>query len=105
VKLIDLDPTWIGYGGPEITRDGQLVLERHGIGVGCNCPCGTPDCWLAVYFKNPLDGRPPPDVIEKYPLWNRTGDTFETLTLRPSLQRRGGCDWHGFLTDGVFAKV
>lgn len=33
-------------------------------------------------------------------LWTRTGDTFETLTLSPSVDAsRSGC-WHGFVQGG-----
>lgn len=103
MKLVDLDPRWISSGGEGITRNGQPVPRRDGVGIGCDCPCGTEGCWLAVYFTNPLDGGPTLEGVAVS--WQRTGDTFETLTLRPSLQRRGGCDWHGFLTDGVFVKV
>lgn len=39
-------------------------------------------------MQNPLD------------YWERTGDTFDTLTLKPSIQRVGGCAWHGFITNG-----
>ena len=37
------------------------------------------------------------------PTWQRTGDTFETLTLHPSILRspqKGGCGWHGWVTNG-----
>ncbi len=35
--------------------------------------------------------------------WQRTGETFDTLTLTPSIHSRkekGGCGWHGFITNG-----
>jgi hypothetical protein len=39
-------------------------------------------------------------VIPPGCLWQRAGDTFETLTLSPSVDAsRAGC-WHGFLTAG-----
>jgi len=48
-----------------------------------------------VQFTVGLDGQPyDPDG------WHREGSTFETLTLRPSIQRVGGCGWHGFVTNG-----
>jgi hypothetical protein len=36
--------------------------------------------------------------------WHREGETFETLTLTPSIFRnpaRGGCGWHGWITRGA----
>jgi hypothetical protein len=53
-----------------------------------------------VPFANPIDGGP---QLERHG-WQRTGDTFETLTLTPSILRaraRGGCGWHGFITNGA----
>jgi hypothetical protein len=49
-----------------------------------------------VPFANPIG--PGPHVNEKG--WRRTGDTFDTLTLTPSILRIGGCGWHGFVTNG-----
>jgi len=98
-KLLDLNPRWVSSGGAGVTRDGIPVPERNGIGIMCDCPCGCAQD-LFVPFANPLDGHP-----SDYPSgWQREGNTFETLTLRPSILRspkRGGCGWHGFLTLGV----
>jgi len=88
--------------------------ERHGVGVSFLCPCAPcaakrtgskdTDFYLRVFvgLANPLDGGPAHDPREGAQ-WTRTGDTFETLTLRPSILRseeRHGCGWHGFVTDG-----
>lgn len=98
MKLTDLNPTFYSAGGEGITRaDGTPAPERRGVGLGFDCPCGNPDeehrCYIP--FANPLDGGP---AVERG--WQRTGDTFETLTLTPSIQRMDGCRWHGFITDG-----
>ena len=102
MKLVDLDPMFCGAGGPGVTRDAQPVPERSGVGLACMCPCGC-DRRMYVAFENPIDGG------EAYtsagePAWTRTGESYEALTLRPSIQRADpdGCSWHGFLTDGVF---
>lgn len=98
MKLTDLDPRFVGAGGEGVTRDGQPVPRREVVGLICRCPCGCPD-ELYVPFLNPLDGGPP--LEERYG-WQRTGHTFETLTLTPSIHRLGprSCGWHGFITDG-----
>ena len=104
VKLTDLEPHFIGAGGEGITRaDGSPAPERHGVGLMCNCPCGC-DRQLYVPFANPLDGGSPIDARQG---WQRTGDTFETLTLTPSILRKGPetCGWHGFVTDGEIRTV
>ncbi len=82
VKLVDLDPQWVGTGG---------------ISMNCPCGCGRP---LYVSFKNALDGSP---AYERG--WKREGTTFETLTLHPSIRRMDGCKWHGYITAGVAASV
>jgi hypothetical protein len=106
MRFIDLNPKWLGAGGPDIYESeyhyklGIPRPERYGIGVAFDCPCG---CGMPsmIEFANPLDGKPPyrTDVA----LWQRTGETFETLTITPSILRkreRGGCGWHGFITNG-----
>jgi Family of unknown function (DUF6527) len=113
MKLTELDPHWVGAGGEGISdKDGNPVPERHGVGLSFLCPCpqctakrtGDPDrdFYLRhfVEFANPLDGGPPHDGRVT---WQRTGDTFETLTLTPSIlsdPAKGGCGWHGFVTNG-----
>lgn len=93
MRLTALDPALVGAGGEGITdKDGNSVPERHGIGVMFDCPCG---CGVGCYvgFENPLDGKPP-RANKGEPLWARTGETFDTLTLRPSILRspeKGGC--------------
>jgi len=62
---------------PEVT-----ACSRRGVGI----------------LDPPLDGGPPVDGPKH--VWTRTGDTFETLTLRPSILRMDGCRWHGFVTNG-----
>jgi hypothetical protein len=33
-------------------------------------------------------------------MWQRVGETFEDLTLAPSILRMRTCDWHGYVTKG-----
>jgi len=91
---------------------------RHGIGISFLCPCavctpkrsGNPDLDFSlrifVAFSNPLDGGPSLDP--QHAEWQRTGETFDTLSLTPSILRnpdRGGCGWHGFVVNGVVQTV
>ena len=80
---------------------------RTGVGVIFQCPCGNHDEDHELYapFANPLDGGPAsnPGGWNGSGGWQRTGDTFDALTLSPSILRakaRGGCGWHGFVTNG-----
>lgn len=95
MKLLDLNPRWIGM---------DSILT----GISFLCPhCKTTR--LAVHFSNPID---PNGWLQKgvtrhhYPYeWQRTGDSFESLTLTPSVDAFSpaiGADghWHGFITNG-----
>lgn len=85
--------------------------ERHGIGVSFDCPCSKctsqrvgdadADFCLRVFvaFKNPLDAGTPLQDDRHY--WDRSGETFESLLLRPSILDRGRCGWHGYVTNGM----
>jgi hypothetical protein len=37
--------------------------------------------------------------------WQRTGETFDTMTLTPSIRRLDGCAWHGFVTNGEIVNA
>ena len=99
MRLTELDPHWVGAGGEGVTHNGAPVAERHGVGISFDCPCGC-DSRGFIGFANPLDGGPPYDPRPNA-LWQRTGDTFDTLTLSPSIQRHKvgdhGCEWHGYI--------
>ena len=98
-RLVDCDPAWV-------THEGRRV------GVSFKCvACADDQCRTWVYFDPPLD---PGQVFQ--PAWARTGDTFETLTLTPSIRVRMtlpymdkaddppyGVHWHGFVPNAVVA--
>lgn len=106
MKLKDLDAHFVGAGGEGITNaDGSPAPERTGVGLQFKCPCGGKHHeydMVYVAFSNPLDGGPP-FKNPNQPTWHRTGDTIETLTLTPSIQRMDpdGCRWHGFVRNGA----
>jgi hypothetical protein len=88
MKLTDLHPVFLGGA------DG-----RTGVGVQFDCPCGADDSPCYVPFANPLDDGPQYGAQG----WQRTGETFDTLTLTPSILRTFstcGCQWHGWITNG-----
>lgn len=108
MKLTELEPRWASaYAAPEGTKQGITFLCPH---------CRV--VRLAVFFDAPICGSPAVDIkqlhrdiseVENHPLrdvhvgavlWHREGDSFETLTLTPSIDAsRWGC-WHGFITGG-----
>jgi hypothetical protein len=103
VKLADLNPVFFSCGGAGITvaATGEPVPLREGVGIIFDCPCGCGEL-IGLSFRVGLDGQP---FESGHPSWERTGDTFETLTLRPSVLRTAGCRWHGFITNGEATSV
>jgi hypothetical protein len=100
VRLKELDPVFLDSGGDGVTMaDGSPAPRRTGVGVMLLCPCGNHDDEHRLYvpFATALDGGP---GLHGEKGWQRIGDTFETLTLTPSVLRIGGCGWHGFITAG-----
>jgi hypothetical protein len=114
VRLVDLNPRWVrDFDAPEDARQG----------VSFDCPCcvGQPAkaSRLAVFFANPVTPHPPADVSQENRLkwahehdhladhhvggvlWQRTGETFEDLTLAPSVDCSAWKHWHGFITAGA----
>ncbi len=95
MKLIELDPVWI-----------VDAIERKGMGICFSCLI-HPDHFLGVWFQNPIDGGPPLPPCgnpKKDNRWYRTGETFEAMTLEPSinvLEADGRTThWHGFIING-----
>lgn len=95
VKLTDLNPHW-------------FVLEDGGPVVGLTFDC--PHCQktrLAVAFHHHARAALEDQYILAHSpstqhIWDTPlpGETFETLTLRPSIDASRTGHWHGFITDG-----
>lgn len=94
MKLTELNPKFLG------ARHGGGVTERAGVDL--DCPCGKCGHRLYVPFKNPIG---PGESYSNEKGWDRTGETFETLTLTPSILRIGLCGWHGYITSGEVRTV
>ena len=87
MRLADLDPGWFS------TESG-----RRGQGIHFLCP-HCKNTHIIVLFSNPIDGGPASigeDLCK--PRWLRTGDTFDTLTISPSINSPG--HWHGWVKNG-----
>lgn len=115
MPLTALEPRWWGDASAPLPDCRVRVL-----GVTFLCPhCRT--VRLGIAFANPWDGGPPSpivsttmpkiirDHIHKHRtfdvppgcLWTRTGMTFETLSLVPSVDASKSGHWHGSVTNGV----
>jgi hypothetical protein len=75
--LVDLNPKWI-------VRD-----DGHRCGIRFDCPEGHRECWHTIPFTPSLEGTAVASWYSSGAQWQRTGDTFETLTLTlsPSIRR------------------
>lgn len=97
MRLVDLDPRWCCDADIVIGGVNQHHEGRTGMAITFDCPhCRTER--LAVWFANPVDGLPPTDDATH--LWQRSGATFEDLTLTPSIDASELGHWHGFIKNG-----
>lgn len=114
-RLVDCDPRWIS--GRYTGQPGDAVR-----GVHFDCPECHAGCSHAIPFTPALDGTTSNGWQQNGAIWQRTGDTFETLTLSPSIRRIPShasreaavaagcipeyitdsllCAFHGFVTNG-----
>lgn len=112
MKLTELEPRWFDVPGTGTDKDGVTFL----------CPCAfcrsnpSRAARLAVQFANPIGTEPKPAMSnqDKYRhvhelgtfdvppgfLWQRAGETFETLTVYPSVDASASGHWHGYIQNG-----
>lgn len=92
MRLTERSPHWMypaNFVEPDPLWKGEVTWTPFYTGVSFLCPhCGSR---IGVSFKPPID---PKGYASKFPLpdkdWHtRTGETFETLTLTPSLRIEG----------------
>jgi hypothetical protein len=75
-KLVDCSPHFVE------DKDGVLCA------VYFECPEGHDDCKHVIPFTPALDGKTGDwNNGGVGPIWSRSGETFETLTLQPSIRR------------------
>lgn len=99
MRLSDLEPRWALDA--DIIVCGTVVHDEHRQGMGLTFLC--PHCRatrLGVFIANPVDGGPPSDDASQ--LWTRvSGDSFENLTLSPSIDVSKSGHWHGHIRAGA----
>lgn len=107
MRLADLAPHWM------VLREGGDVV---GITFRCpHCPPGERGAttYLGVKFAQvidrddlDIDEKGWPDYMVQHPsehFWQRTGDSFDNLTLSPSVDASKVGHWHGFIRAGEVA--
>jgi len=109
VPLTALSPQWCEASYYDSHGARQQAGGRHGMGLMFRCPLHyQSDCAFAnlyVPFHNPVDGGPKAwegQGSKRDAYWTRTGETFETLTLSPSIKmpEEGPEHWHGHVING-----
>jgi len=98
MQLTELHPKWVGVhnwcGNPHF---------RCGIVFDC------PHCLkqrIAIFFTPPIDPDHEWDKFDRaelypdHPKWTRQGETFDTITLTPSIDVSQYEHWHGFIENG-----
>jgi hypothetical protein len=105
VKLVDLDPRWLA-------KDGQRV------GIVFRSPTNSDWYQSCLFEKTAMraqwalfdaafpereHGAELVQACERECAWTATGDTFDTLTITPSIDGSRGGLWHGFITNGAIA--
>ena len=103
MKLIELEPEFVTNASPRshmsmdsrvLTPDAQGILFLCPYCFKRNAgPIGTHS--ILVFFKD----RGVPAECEPLPRWNVQGNSFDDLTISPSIDL-GPDDWHGFVTNG-----
>jgi hypothetical protein len=93
MRLADLNPRWVG-----LTRSFDKTVK---MGVSFDCP-HCREQRIVVSFVQPIDPENLLAMTDWQPgaerQWDRSGDTFETLSLLPSVD--ASPHWHGRITNG-----
>jgi len=96
MKLTGLEPAWLS---PDVlvfrspAGHGDLITAKR-------VPMARDDQYALIYEKNPqYVGR---TVVMTRPdqIWRFEGESFEDLTLYPSVDHSASGNWHGFITSG-----
>jgi len=107
MRLTELEPRWVDRNGQQI---GILLL----------CPHCIPQkrTWLSCFFvgmehiagpdgEYALIAKIAPDIhhndvipCKRNTAWQKTGDSFENLSVTPSLDASASGHWHGLITNG-----
>jgi hypothetical protein len=87
VRLSTLAPEWWADTG-----------YRVGQGISFRCPHCVRHR-ISVAFDNPIDGGERSTLVKAF--HHRSGDDFETLTIRPAIDHSRIGHWHGHVSDGM----
>lgn len=117
MRLTDLNPRWFSVDGASDARDGvafdcpcERCASGHQIrnaGVARRCRLGVQFAGRPMTLQEKLDHvhefgtfDVPPGVV-----WEAKGDSFDTLTLSPSVDASASGHWHGHVKNGEAKKA
>ena len=95
MRLSELEPTFRRWA-PNGLGKANAIADAQGILFLCPACLNKDGHSLLVWF----DERGVPAEALPAPRWKVTGNSFEDLSLTPSVN--AGC-WHGFVTNGQIA--
>ena len=122
MKLTELEPkffryevrteTWETVNGPKTgPREYRIPVKELGEAQCVQFLC--PKCFAewgsnygVHYVEVTFSGRGVPNELGTHnragnpTRWAVSGNNFSDLTTQPSILLEGGCNWHGFLTNG-----
>jgi hypothetical protein len=93
MRLVELEPRWFAFS------DGQRV------GLTFDCPHCRVERLGVAFHRQGFEAIDDAHIRAQSPstehIWvMREGDTFENLTLSPSIDASGVGHWHGHVTNG-----
>lgn len=117
MRLAELNPQWLEKRGERV---GIMFRCPHCRGVWLTCfwvgmriwgdEVDEPGRWEGQmgYIRRKLDELKEPDFAESNVVpcaallaWTKTGDTFDTISLQPSLDASASGHWHGSISNGA----
>lgn len=93
MRLVDLNPRWF-----------RLADDTPALGLTFDCPhCRTQRLGVS-FHRQGHEAMDDAVIYAKSPgtshIWGMSGDSFENLTLSPSVDASAAGHWHGFVSNG-----
>lgn len=99
MRLTDLDPRWVAF-----MHYGNNTVVGARVGLTFLCPCCRRQ-YIGAMFAQPIGVNFDAAQMTHWPpvgtrVWQREGDSFDTLTLNPSIDVSAYGHWHGHIRNG-----
>lgn len=100
-KLLELEPVFIHYVDQYILFLPSTYID-HAQGLCFTCPlCENHSILISFADRGVLDHQGMKNKEGKSVHWKISGTSFHDLTCSPSIELQGGCNWHGFIENGI----